>query len=233
MSAHLNDLDWEPDPYEARWASWETPDRPAIGPSVAKKTLSVTHDLTDDELRRFVEFDTYYDPMPMFDLIPQWVVIAMFFAAFGAFAGLMAGQSTVAMVVGGLILPLVFLKMLEAIAAERRRHARAIGLCEGRIVTISPRGLSVEIPGAKGTYVLAIGRERRSWIDIRKISISEDDLTFWMRPVFPDLEGRARVIVPLRAFADRTEAADFETASRRWHAVANGADTHWWDELDV
>jgi hypothetical protein len=233
MNARLNDLDWEPDPYEGRWAAGEAPERPEASAAMTKKVLSVTHDLTDDELRRFVEFDTYYDPMPMLGFIPQWVLIAMFFGTFGAVAGLMSGQSRVAMVVGGLILPLVFLKMLEGVAAERRRHARAIGLCEGRIVTITPRGLSVEIPGASETSVIAIGRQRRSWKEFRKISTNEVDLTFWMRPVFPDLEGRARVVIPLRAFADRTEAAAFETAARRWHAVANGADTHWWDEPDV
>ncbi len=232
MNARLNDLDWEPDPYEAPWASGEAPGRPPAA-AMTKKTLSVTHDLTDDELRRFVEFDVYYDPMPMLGFVPQWGLIGVFFVMAGAVVGLIAGQSKVAMIAGGMVLPLVFLKLLEHHVAERRRHARAMGLCDGRIVTITPRGLSVEIPGASETSVIAIGRQRRSWKEFRKISTNEVNLTFWMRPVFPDLEGRARVVVPLRAFADRTEGAAFETAARRWHAVANGADTHWWDEPDV
>jgi hypothetical protein len=58
------------------------------------------------------------------------------------------------------------------------------------------------------------------------------DLTFWMRPTPADLEVRARVIVPLRAFADRPEAAAFGNAARYWHAAATGGDPHWWDEAD-
>jgi hypothetical protein len=129
-------------------------------------------------------------------------------------------------------LPIVVLMILDVSAAVRRRHARALGLCEGRTVTVTPWGLSVQIPGARRTSMIAIGPEAHAWCEVRLVSISEDDLTFWLRPTMADLEGRARVIVPLRAFADRAEAAAFGNAAGYWHAAATGGDPHWWDEAD-
>jgi hypothetical protein len=231
MNPLLNNSDWEPDPFESPWSSGEPLDPQPRGLAYSKKTLSITHDLTDDELRRFVEFDVYYDPMPMLGFIPQWLVIVLITGAAGAGMGLMTASTTMAMVQGGLALPIVMLGILHITAAAHRRQARASGLCDGRTVTISPRGLAVEIPFARGASMIAIGPMKRSWSDIRKISISENDLTFWMQPTFlVDLEGRARLIVPLRAFASAGDAATFEQTARCWHAAATGGDAHWWNE---
>jgi hypothetical protein len=137
-----------------------------------------------------------------------------------------------AAIAGGLLFPIVTMGVFSLIIHENRCRARALGLCDGRIVTISPWGLSVAIPAARATSLIAIGPVRCSWGQIHSISSSEDDLTFWMQPWFLDPGGRTRVIVPLRAFANGAEAADFEKAARRWHADAIGADPHWWDEAN-
>ena len=230
MNPRGRDPDWEPDPYEAPWALSEPLGPQAIGRGHPKNLLSVTHDLTDDELRRFVNFDVYHDPMPLLGLIPQWVLLASFAGAAGAVAGLGTVNTNPAIIFGVLTFPVLFLGILDLMAASRRRHAQALGLCEERTVTVSPRGLSVQIPAARTTSMIAIGPAMRSWSDIRLVSISEDDLTFWMRRSFRDPEGRARMIVPLRTFAKPAEAAAFENAARRWHAVATGGDATWWDE---
>jgi hypothetical protein len=232
MDAREDDPDRESNPYEAPRAALGPLDPRAMAPAGHKKAFAITHDLTDQELRRFVNFDVYHDPKPMLGLVPQWVAIALMAAAAGALGGLTAVGSSRAIAFGGLTSPVVVLMMLDVAAAVRRRHARALGLCEGRTVTVTPWGPSVQVPGARRTSMIAIGPEVRAWCEIRLVSISEDDLTFWMRPTPADLEGRARVIVPLRAFADRAEAAAFGNAARYWHAAATGGDPHWWDEAD-
>ena len=78
--------------------------------------------------------------------------------------------------------------------------------------------------------MLGIGPQRLSWNQIRLISTSELDLTFWLRPSFVDADGRLRVIVPLRAFGSGLDAAVFEQAARRWHFEATSGDPMWWDE---
>ncbi len=233
MNRRLNDPDWRPDPYEAPWTAWEPPGPLAAEPENAKKTLSITHSLTDDELRRFVDFDVFFDPMPMLGFISQWVLMVSIFGAAGVISGLALSQSMKAMMIGGLMVPSLGLSLFHVAVTSRRRLARALGLCEGRIVTISAQGISIQIPAAQLTSMPGIGQGIRSWSDIRKISVTKYDLIFWMQPHFPDLEGRARIVVPLRAFANPTVAADFENAARRWHAVASGGDTHWWDEANV
>ncbi len=260
MSPRLNDPDWEPDLYETPCTSSEPLGPLAVEPAHDKKAISVTHDLTDGELRRFVNFDLYYDPMPLLGFIPQWVLLYLIFGVVGAGVGLMAVKFILPSIlepmttsrdfrevssalvrvinfcppsVGVIATPPIFLGIFQFVAARRRSRARALGLCRGRTVTISPLGLSVQIPAAIGTMV-AIGPGMRLWSDIRKITNTEDDLTFWMRPTPPfDWEGRARVIVPLRVFADGSEAAVFVDAARRWHAVASSGDAQWWDEADL
>lgn len=230
MSAPWHDPDWEPDLYGAPSAASARFGAPTTGLG-PKKMLSVTHDLTDDELKRFVNFDVWYDPKPLLGVIPQWVLIALIAGAVGASMGLSVVAPGRVVMLGGLALPILALGSLEITAAARRRHARALGLCEGRTVTITPQGFWVQIPDARATSMLGIGPGLRRWEDVRAITASRDDLTFWMRPTLPDLEGRLRVIIPLRAFPNRTEAAGFETAARCWHAAATGGDSRWWDEV--
>lgn len=231
MYVHRNDPDWEPDPYPSPWTSPGPLGPSTIETSRDKKALSVTHDLTDSELRRFINFDVYYDPMPMLGFIPQWVLLVVIFGSLGVGLGFMSIKTpSLRIILGGLIFPLLFLVIFHMVTATMRRQARGLGLCRGRTVTISPRGLFVQIPGARGTMI-GIGAGMHSWSEIRKISASKDDLTFWMRPTPPgDWEGRVRVNVPLRVFASAAEAAMFTDAARRWHAIATGADAQWWDE---
>ncbi len=142
-------------------------------------------------------------------------------------------RSRTALVFGGLITPIVMLRVLESAMERRRQQARELGLCDGRIVSISPRGIAVRIPRAEVTSMPWIGPLTQSWSGIRKVSTSDEDIMFWMRPSPGNLEGRARVVVPLRAFGGAAEAAAFENAARRWHADAGGANAWLGDDEDL
>ena len=87
MAEHWNDPEWDADPEDVIWEEWEPDEPDATAPDVGKHVLSVAHDLTDDELRRFCNFDVFYDPMPMLGFIPQWA----WFVGFTAIAGALAG----------------------------------------------------------------------------------------------------------------------------------------------
>jgi hypothetical protein len=222
MAEHWNDPEWDADAEEVIWEEWE-PDEPAAAvPDGGKYVLSVTHELTDDELRRFCNFDVFYDPMPSLGVIPQWAWVVGLVAIAGALVAFGFFHSRMAAVLGGLIAPIVVLRLQESAVDHRRQQARALGLCDGRIVSVSPRGLSVRIPDAEETTMTGIGPLTRLWMAIRKISLTDEDIMFWMRPGPGDTEGRTRVVVPLCAFASPSEAADFENAARQWHAEAGG-----------
>jgi hypothetical protein len=232
MAEHWNDPEWDADPEDVIWEEWEPDEPDATAPDGGKHVLSVTHDLTDDELRRFCNFDVFYDPMPMLGFIPQWAWFIGFTAIAGALAGFALFQFRMATLFGGLITPIVVVRILESAAERRRQQARALGLCDGRIVSISPRGLSVRIPDAEDATMKGVGPLTRLWLAIRKISRTDEDIMFWMRPVPGDMEGRTRVVVPLRAFASPAEADDFENAARRWHAEAGGENA-WLGEDEI
>jgi predicted nuclease of predicted toxin-antitoxin system len=151
MAAARYDPDWATDPYEA---SGEPDDVEVIDASKAKDSLLITHDLSDDELRRFVGFDVHYDLMPLFGFIPQWAWLSVMNVAVGVCLGLATSRSARGLVVGGTAFPAVVLGVLGILCAGRRRRARARGPCEGRTVTISPRG-SPSASRARG--------RRRSW----------------------------------------------------------------------
>ncbi len=232
MAEHWNDPEWDADAEEVIWEEWEPDEPPAAVPDGGKNVVSVTHDLTDDELRRFCNFDVFYDPMPSLGFIPQWAWFIGFTAIAGAVIAFALFRSRMALVLGGLIAPIVIVRLLESRAEGRRRQARAEGLCDGRIVSISPRGLSVRIPDAEETTMTGVGPLTRLWIAIRKISRTDEDIMFWMRPGPGDTEGRTRVVVPLCAFASPSEATDFENAARHWHAEAGGENA-WLEEDEI
>jgi hypothetical protein len=228
MGRYWNEPDWDPDP---NWdldpddeigETWESADDEMFDTYGHKDVMSVTHDLTDEELRRFVNFDVFYDPMPMFGFISQWVWFLAVLAVLGALGGFAAFRSRTALVFGGLLTPIVMLRVMESATERRRQQARQLGLCDGRIVSVSPRGIAVRIPYAEETSMAGIGPLTRPWSGIRKVSTSDEDIVFWMRPAAGDLEGRARIVVPLRAFSSAAEAAAFENTARRWHADAGG-----------
>ena len=62
--------------------------------SAGEGWFSLQHDLTDDELKRFVDFDVFYDPMPWFGFIPQWTLLAAIGAIVSAMIGLGRPGST-------------------------------------------------------------------------------------------------------------------------------------------
>ncbi len=232
MTEHWNDPDRDADAEESIWEEWE-PDEPAAAvPDGGEHVLSITHDLTDDELRRFCNFDVFYDPMPSLGFIPQWAWVVGITAIAGALVAFAFFRSRMAVVLGGLITPIVALRIQESGVEQRRQRARMLGFCDGRIVSVSPRGLSVRIPDASAATMIGVGPLTRLWIAIRKISRTDEDIMFWMRPTPGDAEGRRRVVVPLRAFASPAEAADFENAARRWHAEAGGENA-WLGEEEI
>ncbi len=216
--------EWEFNPYDAPRSKMGQFGPQFTAPSGQKTAFSVTHDLTDDELKRFVNFDAFYDPMPLFGFIPQWVMLAVVTAGLGGVFGAMntRGNQAWAAGFGALVGPLVALAALDFRARERRKQARAQGLCDGRTVTVTPEGLTLKIPGVRPTMSRTIGPDQRPWSAIRKITSNEVDLTFWMGRDATDPEGRWRLIVPLRAFASASDAAAFENAARFWHAAASG-----------
>ena len=198
--------------------------------SAGEGWFSLQHDLTDDELKRFVDFDVFYDPMPWFGLIPQWTLLAAIGAIVGAMIGLGRPGSTLGLVLRASLMSAGFLLLLDLVARGSRAHARRLGLCDNRVVCIFHWGLQVVIPGAGNATLKTIGPQSLSWRRIRRISSDARDLTFWMRPTALDFEGRSRIVVPFRAFATAHEARAFEDAARRWHAAATGGDPHEWDE---
>lgn len=233
MNSHETASGWDFNPYEPPRTALGRARPPAAGAPFEKKGVAVTHDLSDAELRRFVDFDVFYDPKPLFGFLPQWVLIAVGTAVLGALPALLIERLTAATFVPVVAAPVALFVALERVVAERRRKARALGLCDGRVVTVSTRGLCVEIPEARRTTMLGIGPMLRPWSEIRSISADERDITFWMCATTTDVEGRTRVVVPRRAFANPADADAFEYAARAWHAAAHGDQTGWWDEDSI
>ncbi len=189
-----------------------------------RDVLSVTHDLNDRELRRFAGFDVFHDPMPVLGFIPQWLIVMVVAGLAGALGGFVLSRDKMAALVTAGLAPVATLVLLELQVASRRRLAREQGLCGGRIVSISPLGLSVRIAGAQRDHTIAlVGPMTLRWRSVRKITKNRRDLIFWMRPSAYDPEGRARLIVPLRAFNDAAQAAAFEAAARRWSSEGSAS----------
>jgi hypothetical protein len=184
-------------------------------PGDVTQPLSVTHDLYDDDLRRLSNFDTFYDPRPLFGFIPQWVYSLAFMTAMCAATARPSywiGAGT------GAVIGLVMLGAMTWGAASNRRAALRAGLCEGRLATISPQGLRIETPHAqavkKAIFKPCLVEGFTPWAYIRKIEISDHDLTFWKH-------GRiVRLIIPRHAFPTSTESEAFFQAANWWHSAA-------------
>jgi hypothetical protein len=183
----------------------------------ATQPLSVTHDLYDEDLRRLPNFDTFYDPIPLFGFIPQWIYFWAFFVATFAISASHRSQSYWGGAGTGAVFGFVMLGAMTWRAASNRRAALWAGLCEGRLVTISPQGLLIETPHAqaakKAIFKHCLLEGFTPWADIRKIEISGYYPTFWK-------SGRMRLIIPRRAFPTSAKAETFFQAANWWHSAA-------------
>ena len=88
MVSRRFDPDWDPDPLVPARSAPEQRRRMPGKFSAGEGWFSLQHDLTDDELKRFVDFDVFYDPMPWFGFIPQWTLLAAIGAIVSAMIGL-------------------------------------------------------------------------------------------------------------------------------------------------
>jgi hypothetical protein len=190
---------------------------PGDFPGDVTQPLSVTHDLYEDDLRRLPNFDTFYDPIPLFGFIPQWVYFWAFLSAIFALSAPRRSQSYWGGAGTGAVFGLVMLGAMTWRCARNRRAALWAGLCEGRSATISPEGLLIETPHAqavkKAIFKQCLVEGFTPWADIRKLEISQDYLTFWK-------SGRMRLIIPRQAFPTSAKAEAFFQAATWWHSAA-------------
>ena len=90
----------------------------------------MTHDLTDEDLRRFVNCDVFYDAKPLFGIVPQWVcylallvpILFCFTFPLTQSPGISAGC---AVALGAVVLGFMVL-----LSRSTRTVARLAGLCE-------------------------------------------------------------------------------------------------------
>lgn len=194
-------------------------------------SISVPHDLDDDDLRLWVNFDAFFDPKPLFGLIPQWVILAVVPALAGglylsaqgnhplrgALGGLLLGA------VGGLLLGVFAVAAMTAVTASNRRGVLRSGCCEGRTLTVGPAGLAVTTGPLRRRLTPAgntagLGPQTLPWAAVRLVEVRHDAVFFWVKT----LEHRRRLVLPRRAFASPHEADAFLAAAVAWHAAATG-----------
>src|SRR4051794_34064815 len=108
--------------------------------------ISITHELCEDDLRRLLNFDTFYDPIPLLGVIPQWIYVLVGISVMCSFAAARWFPSVPFWLSGivGLIFGSVNLGVSTLIFANNRRLALQAGVCEHRSATISPQGLLIE-----------------------------------------------------------------------------------------
>jgi hypothetical protein len=179
-------------------------------------SISITHHLTDDELRHFVECDVFFDPMPLFGFIPQWIWLILITLSLGILFGMIQLHSLLAAVLLAPVTSLIMFAVLILMCKARRDSARVAGFCDNRTLTITPDGLGLTIPGAVRTpgVPVTVGEAQHPWRDFRKIELTERDMIFW-------LKGRSRLVLPRRVFSNPAAADDFLHAAMRWHAAAS------------
>lgn len=198
--------------------------RPAEQSSLGVRgPISVTHDLSDDDLRLYEDCDAFYDPRPLFGFIPQWVWLIPITASIGCVFGMLRMGSSRAAFVSAPALSVVVLAVMVAMARARRNTARLAGLCEDRTLTITPEGFSLTIPGAHPApkELASVGPVEHPWGDVREIEATEDFVTFWRK-------GPSRLVLPRRAFPGPAEADAFLQAAILWHAEAACPASSWY-----
>jgi hypothetical protein len=179
------------------------------GSAASKGSLEVTHDLTTAELKRWFEFDTFYDPKPFLGFVPQWLLLAIITGC--AVFVVVWGKTrlvTAACIVGP-IAGIASIWAREVRMATNRSLARQEGLCENRTIRINPQGVVVAIPGRVASHLPCIGPAAYYWRDFRKIEVADCDIVFW-------IAGRKRLRVPCRAFPTSFDAVEFLNAALYW-----------------
>jgi hypothetical protein len=181
--------------------------------------ISITHELSEDDLRRLLNFDTFYDPIPLLGVIPQWIYVLVGISSLFSFAAARRFPSVPFWFCGiiGLIAGLVHLGVSTLVFANNRRLALQAGVCEHRSATISPQGLLIETPNAQINFTFVLRSHVEGfipWANIRKIETSNDDIIFWQK-------GRKRLIIPRRAFPTSTESERFFQAAKLWHSASS------------
>ncbi len=186
--------------------------QPAAG---QPRSLSITHDLTDDELKRFYGFDFFYDPVPLFGFIPQWIWLIPVIAAIGFVHGLGMMHSVKAGMVESPVVALIVTILMMLLIRYKRATVRSATLCEKRTLTITAKGLTLKFPLVVKVArdMATLGPQNRRWVDVREVESTKADIVFW-------LKGRDRLLVPRRAFPTMEEADRFLQAATEWHADA-------------
>jgi len=209
-------------PYEAPHAPIDPapPVRPVDSLDVGPGALSVRHDLTDADLRLWLEFEfpPTYDPMPAFGFVPKWVMWAAAACCLSPCMVLICNASPVLLAVGTALTGLLVAAGVAAHRGLRRRAVRRAGYCDGRTLTVGPGGLTLTTgpiePGGGESF--GLGAAAHPWGDFWGIRTRDDSIFFWRSGP----KRRRRLVVPLRAFATRNSAAAFFAASSSWHAAA-------------
>jgi hypothetical protein len=196
------------------------PEGSRLGPATSisvnvRGAISVAHSLTDDDLRRFVGCDAFYDAMPLFGFIPQWVWFLTIMAPLWFLLSMVQTRSLRVSLVSAPALCGVLLAIMVLMARSRRNAARLAGLCEKRTMTITPNGLSLTIPGvhAVSKELTTIGPLAHRRSDTRKVEARKGYALLW-------LHGRLRLVLPLGAFPSPAEADAFLESAKRWHTNA-------------
>ena len=182
-----------------------------------RKVLQVEHDLTDRDLRRFYCFDVLYDPRPFLGFIPQACYIyGLMFGMVSWVSSLFIEEWWLNLMVGAVFTGHALVRSFQKMT-ERRREAREAGLCLGRKVILSAEGVTVRIDGRPEAELFDLGEMRRPWSDFEAVEIQDDIILLWM-------EGRRRLVIPLRAFATASLAVEFATAAAGWVETAERPD---------
>ena len=199
-------------------------------------SLSVLHDLTDQDLRRFLELDFFYDPKPLFGFLPQWVVLLAILGAMGGGLACLKSASISTAGAAAVGTATLFAGLLIFAAGHNRRAAIACGWHRGRRYTIDREGLDVDYPAPKDEDP-GVTRERarrrattlahhpilrntglvegwHAWEEFRGVEFRRAYLIFWQ-------EGRRRLVLPVRVFRSTEEAETFAQAAAGWIERAN------------
>ena len=204
----------------------------SAGPlSPAGASLSVLHDLTDDDLKRFVELDFFYDPKPMLGFVPQWLFLVVIAGLCGGIATWGKWESAPLAVAVTIAAPFLLATSLSFVAGHNRRAARAGGFLEGRRITINSDGVGVGYPPDSDAD-LAVTQQRAKlrritlaehpvlkntglaealhpWASFRGVEFRRESLIFWQ-------DGRRRLVIPVRAFPTTEAAETFARTAVGW-----------------
>lgn len=191
-------------------------------------TFEIRHNLTDRDLKRFLECDFFYDPKPVFGIFPQWIFLMGIIALMGGVATWLKTESAPFACAAALLLPILFGVLMVAAAAANRSHARSGGFLEGRRITIAAEGLRVDYPAATGLEQAELSRRQArtmaqqpalrnsglaaafyTWNDFRAVEFFRGDLILWQ-------QGRRRLVIPVQAFETVDAAETFAKAAAGW-----------------